>query len=410
MELGLSAKHEAFTQEVRSFLADAMTDDLKEAGAGMTSVYSDHDSTLKWHKKLFAKGWVAPGWPVEHGGTGWDIVERYIWQSECAAAQTPSLSPMGVGMCGPVLIGHGNQEQKDYFLPRILSGEDWWCQGYSEPGSGSDLASLQMTAVEDGDDFVCNGTKIWTTHAQHANWIFCLVRTDNSDIPQRGITFLLIDMNTPGITVDPIVMLTGEHIQNQIFFEDVRVPKKNAVGKVGDGWTVAKYLLQFERGNAYAPKLHGFLNKVRAMAEAEQGRDGTTLASNPEFRAKLDQAEIDITAIEFTEHRILSELSQGGAPGAASSMLKTRGTEMSNRITELGVEALHHYIAPFQPHMTSPGGPVLNAPAVGANDHAIGPDYGTTVLPKYLNDRAGPIYAGSNEIQRNIMAKAVLGL
>ena len=205
-------------------------------------------------------------------------------------------------------------------------------------------------------------------------------------------------------------MLTGEHIQNQIFFEDVRVPKKNVIGKIGDGWTVAKYLLLFERGNAYAPKLKGHFNKVRELANTEQGADGKALIDSPDFRAKLSQAEIDITAIEFTEHRILSELSQGGAPGAASSMLKTRGTEMSNRLTELGVEALHHYIAPFQPHMTSPGGPVLNSPTATANEHVIGPDQGVTVMPKYLNDRAGPIYAGSNEIQRNIMAKAVLGL
>jgi alkylation response protein AidB-like acyl-CoA dehydrogenase len=410
MELGFNTKHQTFREEVRSFLADAMTEDLKRAGAGMTSVYSDFETTLKWHKKLHAQGWVAPGWPEEYGGTGWDIVERYIWQSECAAAETPSLSPMGVGMCGPVLIGHGSPEQKAYFLPRILSGDDWWCQGYSEPGSGSDLASLQMTAKEDGDDFICNGTKIWTTHAQHANWIFCLVRTDNSDIPQKGITFLLIDMNSSGITVDPITMLTGEHIQNQIFFEDVRVPKKNVVGKIGNGWTVAKYLLQFERGNAYAPKLKGHLNKIRALAATERGGNGSTLIECLDFRAKLDQADIDITAIEFTEHRVLSELSQGGAPGAASSMLKTRGTEMSNRLTELGVEALHHYIAPFQPHVTSPGGPVLQAPDIADNDHVIGPDTGATVMPKYLNDRAGPIYAGSNEIQRNIMSKAVLGL
>ena len=410
MELGFNTKHQTFREEVRSFLADAMTDDLRKAGAGMTSVYSDYETTLKWHKKLHAKGWVAPGWPVEHGGTGWDIVQRYIWQSECAAAQTPSLSPMGVGMCGPVLIGHGTPEQKATFLPRILSGEDWWCQGYSEPGSGSDLASLQMSAVEDGDDFICNGTKIWTTHAQHANWIFCLVRTDNSDIPQKGITFLLMEMDTPGITVDPIIMLTGEHIQNQIFFEDVRVPKKNVVGKIGEGWTVAKYLLLFERGNAYAPRLNGHLDRIYAMARTEQGGNARPLIENRGFAAKLATAAIAITNIEFTEHRVLSELANGGAPGAASSMLKTQATEMSNHLTELGVEALGTYIAPFQPHMTSPGGPVLNGPKTSANEHAIGPDHGVTVMPKYLNDRAGPIYAGSNEIQRNIMAKAVLGL
>jgi alkylation response protein AidB-like acyl-CoA dehydrogenase len=267
-----------------------------------------------------------------------------------------------------------------------------------------------MSAVEDGDDFICNGTKIWTTHAQHANWIFCLVRTDNSDIPQKGITFLLIEMDTPGITVDPIVMLTGEHIQNQIFFEDVRVPKGNVVGEIGDGWTVAKYLLLFERGNAYAPKLRGHLDKIHEMARTEQNGDDGAIIQNTDFATKLAAAEIAITNIEFTEHRVLSDLASGGAPGAASSMLKTQATEMSNHLTELAVEAIGLYIAPFQPHMTSPGGPVLSAPKVSANEHTIGPDHGVTVMPKYLNDRAGPIYAGSNEIQRNIMAKAVLGL
>jgi len=237
-----------------------------------------------------------------------------------------------------------------------------------------------------------------------------VVRTDNSDIPQKGITFLLIEMNTPGITVDPIIMLTGEHIQNQIFFEDVRVPKVNVVGKVGDGWTVAKYLLLFERGNAYAPRLKGHLDRIHAMARTEQSGSNGPLIENTGFATKLAAAAIAITNIEFTEHRILSELANGGAPGAASSMLKTQATEMSNHLTELALEATGLYIAPFQPHKTSPGGPVLNAPKVSANEHTIGPEHGVTVMPRYLNDRAGPIYAGSNEIQRNIMAKAVLGL
>ncbi|GAK45680.1 acyl-CoA dehydrogenase domain-containing protein [Tepidicaulis marinus] len=409
MDLKLSPKHEAFREEVRAFLDEKLTPELAEAGARMTSVYSDYESSMAWHRILHAKGWIAPGWPEEHGGTGWDIVQRYIFQSECARAGTPSISPMGVGMCGPVLIGHGTKEQQDYYLPRILSGEDFWCQGYSEPGSGSDLASLQMSAVEDGDDFICNGTKIWTTHAQHANRVFCLVRTDNSGKPQEGITFLLIDMDTPGIRVDPIIMLTGEHIQNQIFFTDVRVPKKNVVGEIGKGWTVAKYLLEFERGNAYAPGLHERLKKIRAMAAEERSGDGARLLDDAAFAGKLAEAEVELTAIEFTEHRVLSTLSQGGAPGSASSMLKTRGTEMSQRLTELAIEAAQYYIAPFQPHATRPGGPVPGYKAPAQKDIA-GPEHSLTVMSKYLNDRAGSIYAGSNEIQRGIMSKAVLGL
>jgi len=385
MELGFSAKDAAFRDEVRRFLDEKLTPDLRETGKLMTSVYADYETTMAWHKALYEKGWVAPAWPVEHGGCDWSVVQHYIFSSELAAAGAPSLSPMGLGMCGPVLIGYGTPEQKAHYLPRILNGEDFWCQGYSEPGSGSDLASLQMSAVEDGDDFICNGQKIWTTHANYANRIFNLVRTSKEDIPQRGITFILIDMDTPGVKVEPLIMLSGEHIQNQIFFTDVRVPKKNVVGKVGDGWTVAKYLMQFERGgHAYAPGLHNRLARIRRMAENERGGDGTRLIDDTGFAAKLAAASVEITALEYTEHRIMSALSNGQAPGAESSLLKTRGTEVSQHLTELALEA--------------------------GNETPVGPDYSWPVTPKYLNDRAGSIYAGTNEIQRNIMAKAVLGL
>lgn len=411
MELGFSATDAAFRDEVRSFLDEELTPDLRAVGRRMTSVYADYDTTMAWHKKLYKKGWVAPAWPVEYGGCDWSVIQHYIFSSELAAAGAPPLSPMGLGMCGPVLIGYGTPEQKAYYLPRMLSGEDFWCQGYSEPGSGSDLASLQMSAVEDGDGFICNGQKIWTTHANYANRIFNLVRTSREDIPQRGITFILIDMDTPGLTVEPLIMLSGEHIQNQIFFTDVRVPKKNVVGKVGDGWTVAKYLMQFERGgHAYAPGLHVRLARIREIANAEAGNGGGRLIDDADFAAKIASASSEITALEYTEHRIMSALSNGQAPGAESSLLKTRGTEISQHLTEIALEAIAFYALPFQPHATAPGGPVPDAPAASPNDVPAGPDYSWPVTAKYLNDRAGSIYAGTNEIQRNIMAKAVLGL
>jgi alkylation response protein AidB-like acyl-CoA dehydrogenase len=320
-----------------------------------------------------------------------------------AAAGAPPVSPMGIGMCGPVLIGHGSSEQKTRFLPRMLSGEDFWCQGYSEPGSGSDLASLQMSAREEGEEFVCNGHKIWTTHAHVANWIFCLVRTSREQIPQLGITFLLIDMTTPGVEVRPIVSLSGEHIQNEVFFTDVRVPKKNVVGQVGDGWTVAKYLMQFERGGGVsAPGLRVRMQRIREVAQAEGIGD-------EDFAVRLANAAVEIETLESVELRVMSKLSRGQAPGAESSMLKMVATELSQRLTELALEAVGLYALPYQPFAVSAGGPSPNYQPP-TNQHPVGPEYSWTVAAKYLNDRAGTIYAGTSEVQRNILSKAVLGL
>jgi alkylation response protein AidB-like acyl-CoA dehydrogenase len=292
----------------------------------------------------------------------------------------------------------------------MLRGHDYWCQGYSEPESGSDLASLQMSAVEDGDDFICNGHKLWTTHANVANWIFCLVRTSQEAIRQQGITFLLIDMASPGVSVSPIIMLSGEHIQNDVFFTDVRVPKANVVGRIGEGWTVAKYLMEFERGGGVStPGLKSRLGRIRTMAAREPDGDGGRLADTPGFMARLNALAIEIEALEAVELQILASLSQGDAPGAKSSMMKTVGTELSQRLTELALEAAGVYGAAYQPHATQPGGPVPGyRPPV--DQGYVGPDHSLTVAAKYLNDRAGSIYAGTNEIQRNIIAKAVLGL
>lgn len=393
---------EAFRQEVRGWIAANLTDDLRDAAARATSVFVDKPHAMAWQAILHRHGWAAPHWPREYGGTGWDETQRHIFDSELAAAGAPSLSPMGLRMVAPCIMRFGTPEQKAHYLPRILSGEDFWCQGYSEPHAGSDLAALTMSAVEDGEDFVCNGSKIWTTHAHQANMMFCLVRTDASGKPQQGITFILIDMTAPGVRVDPILMLSGEHIQNAVFFDDVRVPKANVIGKVNEGWTVAKYLLEFERGGScYGPRLLARLRGLRRTAAEED-------LLTPDFAAKLAQAEAEAQALEAAELQLMSELSGGGTPGLKASMMKIRGTELSQHLTELALELAGVYAAPFQPHHTSPGGPVPGFE--GINTPLAGPESAVTVSAKYLNDRAGSIYAGSNEIQRGILSKGQLGL
>ncbi|MEQ9518690.1 MAG: acyl-CoA dehydrogenase family protein [Parvibaculum sp.] len=400
MDLALKPEDAAFREEVRAFLDENLTAEMREGGRLTTSVFTEYPDNIGWHKVLHQKGWVAPSWPKEYGGTGWTDMQKYIFSSECARAETPHLSPMGLRMCGPMLMKFGTDEQKAFYLPRILSGEDYWCQGYSEPESGSDLASLQCKAVRDGDHYVINGTKIWTTHAHFANRMFCLVRTDGSGKPQEGITFLLIDMDTPGIKVEPIITISQDHEVNQVFFDDVRVPVTNLVGKENDGWTVAKYLLEFERGGSSAPGLEVGIKKVRALARKECAGNGQALADDAGFAAKLARAEISIKALEFTEHRILSAMSSGQNPGPASSMLKTCATEMRQQLDELAIEAIQYYGSPEQ----------KAARTTGANIAPIGSADTMTVVPCYLNNRAGSIYGGSNEVQRNIMAKLVLGL
>ena len=399
-----------FRDEVRAFLDAELSPEMRRDARRMTSVYAPHELSVAWQAILHARGWAAPAWPVEYGGCGWTAAQRYIFASELAAAEAPPLSPMGIGMCGPVLIGHGTAAQKAHYLPRMLTGEHVWCQGYSEPGSGSDLASLQMSAVQDGDELVCNGHKLWTTHANVANWIFCLVRTSQEAIRQQGITFLLIDMTTPGVSVNPIIMLSGEHIQNDVFFTDVRVPKANVVGRIGEGWTVAKYLMEFERGGGVStPGLKARLGRIRAMAASEADGEGGWVSDMAGFMARLNALAIEIEALEAVELQILTNLSQGDAPGAKFSMMKTVGTELSQRLTELALEAAGAYGAAYQPHATRPGGPVPGYRPPADQGH-VGPDHSLTVAAKYLNDRAASIYAGTNEIQRNIIAKAVLGL
>jgi len=400
MNLDLSAEDIAFRGEVRAFLDANLTPALRQAGRRATSVFMDKDYSLAWQKILHTRGWVAPSWPAQYGGPGWGDMQRYIFAAECARAGAPSLAPMGLRMVGPVIMGYGTAEQKAFFLPRILAGEDYWCQGYSEPGAGSDLAALQLAAVRDGDDYILSGSKIWTTHAHFANRMFCLVRTEREGKPQQGITFLLLEMDAPGISVRPIITLAGDHEVNQVFFDNVRVPASGRIGEENSGWTVAKYLLEFERGGSSAPGLRVALDRLRKLAAEEMADSGAPLIEDPVFREKLAAAAIALDAIEMTEHRVLAALASGQPPGPASSMLKVQGTELMQRLDEIALEALGAYAWVDQPEARAPG----------ANVEFVGPEAGLVTTARYLNNRAASIYGGSNEVQRNIMARLVLGL
>ena len=402
MDLTLSREDEDFRTEVRRFLDENLTEDLREAGRKTTGVFADYAAGMRWHRILARRGWSAPGWPKEYGGTGWSATQRYIFSRECIAADAPRIFAMGLRMVGPVIMKFGTPEQKAKYLPRIVSGDITFCQGYSEPGSGSDLASLKTRAERDGDDYVINGTKIWTTGAHVADHMFCLVRTSSEGKPQDGISFVLIDsMKTPGLTVAPIITLAGDHEVNQVFFDNVRTPVANRIGPENAGWTVAKYLLEFERGGeAYTPNLYARLEDVKRLAREEAADGSGPLIAERGFVERLAEAEMDIQALEMIEMQVLSDLSRGRNPGAVSSSMKIRGSETLQKLDHLGVEALAWYAAPFEPQ----------ARELGHNEPTVTPDWGISAMPLYLNNRASTIYAGSNEIQRNIIAKAVLGL
>ncbi|BBZ34543.1 acyl-CoA dehydrogenase family protein [Mycolicibacterium confluentis] len=410
MDLEWSEKDRAFRDEVRGFLEEKLTPDLRAAGRLMTSVYADHEASMEWQAILHERGWAAPAWPVEHGGCDWTLTQHYIFSRESTLAGAPSLSPMGIRMVAHAIIKFGTEEQKAFFLPRILTGEVFFCQGYSEPESGSDLASLQMAAVDDGDDLILTGSKIWTTHATEANWMFALVRTSRLERKQQGITFILFEMDTPGIEVHPLVMTSGEEVQNQVFFDSVRVPKANVLGRIDDGWTVAKYLLEFERGGgATAPALQVMAEEISTAATQQTGPHGGALIDDPAFARKLADVRIRTEVLEILEFRTLAVVAEGGNPGTASSMLKVLSTELSQLITELALETAGPRGRVYQPHATRPGGPVTEyePPADG---YVSGEPWQAVAPLRYFNDRAGSIYAGSNEIQRNILAKAQLGL
>ena len=407
MDLDFAPEDLAFGEEVRAFIAEAYDDEMRAKLGQSKNHHLDKASQVRWLKKLGERGWIAPDWPTEHGGTDWSLGKKYVFDMEMALAGAPSTSNMGLRMCAPVVMAFGTDEQKAQHLPKILSTDVWWCQGYSEPGSGSDLASLALKAELDGDHYVLNGSKTWTTLAQWADWMFCLVRTSQEDIRQKGISFLLIDMKTPGITIRSIPTLDGpaegEQEINETFFDNVRVPVTNRIGKQGEGWTYAKYLLQFERGNAYAPGLSDQMKKVKTIANLERSDGGGAMISDPDFRRKLSEVEIKVEALNATELRIFAGRGNGDAMGAVSSMLKLEGSQMQQAITELALEAAGVYAQPFVRdtwEMLRPGG----------NTFRAGPDYAATIAPHYFNYRKTSIYAGSNEIQHNIMAKMVLGL
>ncbi|GAB2548719.1 acyl-CoA dehydrogenase family protein [Nocardia heshunensis] len=410
MDLDWSPADLAFRDEVRGFLDEKLTDDLRRAGRLATSVYPDHEASMQWQHILHERGWAAPAWPVKYGGCDWTLTQHYIFGRECTLAGAPNLSPMGIRMVSHAIMAFGTKEQKDFYLPRILTGEVFFCQGYSEPEAGSDLAALSMTAVADGEDFLVTGSKIWTTHATEANWIFALVRTSKQAKKQQGITFLLIDMRTPGIEIRPLVMTSGEQVQNQVFFDQVRVPRANVLGAVDDGWTVAKFLLNFERGGgAASPMLQVMAEELAQAAKDQVGPNGGALIDDPAFAAKLADARLRADVLEILEYRTLALVSSGKDPGPAASTIKILGTELSQVLTELALEAAGPRGRAYQPHATMPGGPIADF-TPPADGFVTGADWQAVAPLRYFNDRAGSIYAGSNEIQRNIIAKATLGL
>src|SRR5690348_15132473 len=377
MDLNYSAEELAFRDEVRAWLREHLPADLREKGEG--SAHFSKDDLVRWHGILAKKGWVAPAWPKEWGGTGWNVVQRYLFEEELGFAGSPPLIPFGLTMCAPVLLRFGSEAQKKRFLPRIYNGEDFWCQGYSEPGSGSDLASLKTKALRHGDHYVVNGQKIWTTLGHIADWIFCLVRTDATlEKRQEGISFLLIDMKTPGVTVRPLILMDGAHEVNEVFFDDVKVPAENLVHEEGKGWTVAKYLLGYERMST--GRIGGSKRELAKLKEFAASQKVT----NPRFHDRLSRLEVELIALEITNLRFLDQMRRTGQPpGADVSMLKIKGTEIQQMLTELSIQA------------TDPAESAAIAGSLG---------------PRYCSTRKTTIYAGSNEIQRNIIAKMTLGL
>ncbi|MFY0633265.1 MAG: acyl-CoA dehydrogenase family protein [Vannielia sp.] len=395
MDLSYSPQEQAFQEEVRAFLADELPAEIAERVKAGEEV--SKEDTERWHAILQSRGWLAQTWPEDHGGPGWGPVERHIFDEEAARAYAPRILPFGLQMLGPVLIKFGSDEQKAHYLPRILDGTDWWCQGYSEPGAGSDLASLKTKAVKDGDEYVVNGQKTWTTLGQHADWIFCLVRTDAGAKPQAGISFLLIDMKTPGIEVRPIKLIEGGHEVNEVFFTDVRVPAENLVWKENDGWTVAKYLLTHERtGIAGVGFSIAAFERLKALA-ARTMRGGKRLIEDPLFAARLAEVEMDLEAMKIFNLRMLAEAQRVGHPGVETSMLKIRGTEVRQALNDLYRRAL------------GPAAALIPGEAPGGNAALVAPE-DEAAAASYFNNRKISIFGGSNEIQKNILTKAMLEL
>ena len=399
MDLRFTADELAFRDEVRAFFSAALTPDLRKRCK--SGIHAGKSAMVDWVQILHARGWSVPHWPVQWGGTGWEPVRQYIFQDEMQQAGAPQVLPFGASMVGPVIIQLGSEAQKQHFLPRIASLEHWWCQGFSEPGAGSDLAGLKTSARLEGEHYIVNGQKTWTTLAQYADWIFCLVRTDTSARKQQGITFLLIDMKTPGITVRPIQTIDGGHEINEVFFDDVRVPVENRVGEENRGWDYAKFLLGNERTSiARIGSSKHRLRKIRQMAAITLDQ-GKPFIENRRFAEKLCALEVELKALEMTQLRVVAGESQraSGKPDPASSILKIKGSEIQQATTELLLEVTGPWAMPFVPEAE-----------FGSNEPAPGPDWAAMVAPDYFNMRKVSIYGGSNEIQKSIIAKAILGL
>ena len=399
MNADFTAEELQFEQEVREFLQNEFPAEYRakiDAGVRLSK-----DDLVHWQKILYKKGWAAPNWPVEHGGTGWTATQKHIFATEMGLIGAPEPVPFGMKMVAPVIMAYGSDEQKQRFLPDILESNVWWCQGYSEPNAGSDLASLRTSAVRDGDEYIVNGSKTWNTYGQFADWIFCLVRTDNSVKKQEGISFLLIDMKSPGITLKPIVLLDGHAEVNEVFFDDVRVPANNLIGEENKGWTYAKVLLTHERTNiSGVPRGKRRLAALkRVAAETDDGFGGTML-DNAAFKLRLAEIEIELQALEYSELRTLAALSVGKAPGPESSILKIVGTELAQQMDEMFVDLAAYHCLPFVPEQFEDG----------FQGDPVGPGNSAAAALTYFNNRKLSIFGGSNEIQRNIISKAVLGL
>ncbi len=399
MNLLFTEEDRAFRQEVRAFLAENLPADLRQKM--IERRHLSKSDIVRWQRTMNARGWAVPAWPVEWGGQPWTPTQRYIFQEEMALAHAPEGSPFNVNMIGPVIAKFGTDEQKRRFLPRIANIDDWWCQGFSEPGAGSDLASLKCSAVRDGDHYVLNGQKIWTTQAQHADWMFALVRTDNSGKKQQGITFLLLDMRTPGITIRPIPSIDGIRDLNEVFFDDVRVPVENRIGEEGRGWDYAKHLLGHERsGIARIGLSKERLSNLRRR-EAELYEQGVLSdAERQRLRRKLAEVEMELRALELTQLRVVAADAKGGGANNAASILKVGGTELQQRMTELTLEL---------------AGPAGMAMPDHHDDHDEVVDENSDewinhAAPFYFTMRKVSIFGGSNEIQKNIIAKTILGL
>ncbi|AUW58932.1 acyl-CoA dehydrogenase [Sphingobium sp. SCG-1] len=402
MDLNFSEEDEAFRREVQAFLAENLPEHLRAGMRATPSVFVEPDIGREWQRILHEKGWLAYNWPAECGGTGWTTVQRYIFEKECALADAPGLPVLGLKLLGPVICRFGNAEQKAHILPRILDGSDYWCQGFSEPGAGSDLANLKTRAEQRDGHYVINGRKLWTTHAHHATHIFCLVRTDAGVKPQAGISFILVDMNQPGVEVRAIRGLAGDHEVNEVFLDDVIAPLANLVGEEGQGWTIAKFLLENERGGAcHAPKLLADIRKLRASAEHEPDGRGGTMAQDQTFLSALALAELESQALEMTELRVLAEMAKGLPPGPQTSLSKMVASSLRQQVDALAVRLFGYA-----------GLALEDARPLYGNDSPE-PLYSKDAqlaAPRYLNSRAWTIFGGTNEVQRTIIAKTVLGL